>query len=41
LRQGEAIGRPLGDAAFLAALEAATQRRLRPMPRGRKPKERG
>jgi len=41
LRQGEAIGRPLGDAAFLAALEAATQRRLRPMPRGPKPKERG
>jgi putative transposase len=40
LRQAEAIGRPLGDAAFLAALEAATQRRLRPMPRGPKPKER-
>ena len=40
LRQAEAVGRPLGDAAFLAALEAATQRRLRPMPRGPKPKER-
>ena len=41
LRQAEAVGRPLGDAAFLAALEAATQRRLRPVPRGPKPKERG
>jgi putative transposase len=41
LRQAEAIGRPLGDAAFLAALEAAAQRRLRPMPRGPKSKERG
>jgi hypothetical protein len=31
----------LSDAAFLAALEAATQRRLRPTPRGPKAKERG
>ncbi|MFZ1963019.1 MAG: hypothetical protein WAU78_06050 [Roseiarcus sp.] len=31
----------LGDAAFLAALEGAAQRRLCPMPRGPKPKERG
>ncbi|MFZ1963369.1 MAG: hypothetical protein WAU78_07860 [Roseiarcus sp.] len=31
----------LSDAAFLAALEAAAQRRLRPTPRGPTAKERG
>jgi putative transposase len=41
LRRAESIGRPLGDAAFLAALETATRRSLRPRPRGPKPKERG
>ncbi len=40
LRRAEAIGRPLGDASFLAALETASRRRLRPRPRGPKPKER-
>ena len=38
LRQAEAIGRPLGTPAFLAALEAQMRRRLRAPPRGPKPK---
>jgi len=37
LRRAETIGRPLGDDAFLARLEAATGRRLRPAKRGPKP----
>ncbi len=40
LRQAETIGRPLGDAAFLAAIERATKRRLRPGKRGPKPRAR-
>jgi len=39
LRRAESIGRPLGDAPFLARIEAATARRLRPLRRGPKPKE--
>lgn len=38
LRQAETIGRPLGDAAFLAGLELTLRRTLRPKPRGPKPK---
>jgi putative transposase len=37
LRRAESIGRPLGDDAFLARLEAAAHRRLRPAKRGPKP----
>ncbi len=37
LRRAETIGRPLGDAAFLAGLEAATNRTLKPGRRGPKP----
>ena len=36
LRRAETIGRPVGDADWLAALEAQTGRRLRPGKRGRK-----
>jgi putative transposase len=39
LRRSETIGRPLGDAHFIARLEAAAGRRLRPLPRGPKPKD--
>jgi putative transposase len=38
LRLGERIGRPVGDAAFIAALERDTGRTLAPARRGRKPK---
>jgi putative transposase len=38
LRRAEQIGRPVGDAAFIAGLERQTGRRLSPAPRGRKPK---
>jgi putative transposase len=38
LRQAETIGRPLGAAPFLDALEAQTGRRLHPNRPGRKPK---
>jgi putative transposase len=37
LRRAETIGRPVGDADFLARLEARTRRRLVPQKRGRKP----
>lgn len=37
LRRAETIGRPVGDDAFLADLEAQTQRTLRPAKRGPKP----
>ena len=37
LRKGESVGRPIGSETFLAALEAQTQRRLRPLKRGPKP----
>lgn len=37
LRQAESTGRPLGGDAFLARLEAAAHRRLRPRKRGPKP----
>jgi putative transposase len=37
LRRAETIGRPLGDTAFVSALEAMTQRALAPGKRGRKP----
>jgi putative transposase len=40
LRRAESIGRPLGGDAFLARLEAATARPLRPGKRGPKPKTR-
>lgn len=40
LRRGETIGRPIGDAAWLKALEARTGRALAPGRRGRKPAER-
>lgn len=39
LRRAETIGRPLGDAAFLARIEAALGRTLAPRKRGPKPKE--
>lgn len=38
LRRAETIGRPLGDESFVAQLEAALKRKLRPSPRGPKPK---
>lgn len=38
LRAAESIGRPLGSDAFLARLERATKRRLKPQKRGPKPK---
>jgi putative transposase len=38
LRAAESIGRPLGDDGFLAHIERATKRRLRPRKRGPKPK---
>jgi hypothetical protein len=37
LPKGESVGRPIGSESFLAALEAQTQRRLRPLKRGPKP----
>jgi hypothetical protein len=37
LRRAESIGRPVGSAAFIAGLEAATARRLRPAKRGPRP----
>jgi putative transposase len=40
LRRAESIGRPLGEATFLAALEAQTRRPLKPAKRGRKPLDR-
>jgi putative transposase len=36
LRKGESVGRPIGSESFLAALEAQTGRRLRPLARGPK-----
>jgi putative transposase len=39
LRAAESIGRPLGDARFLARIERLTKRRLRPGKRGPKPRE--
>jgi hypothetical protein len=36
LRKAETIGRPVGDAAFLAALERESGRPLAPARRGRK-----
>ena len=36
LRRAESIGRPLGEEAFIARLEAATSRPLRPARRGRR-----
>ena len=39
LRKGESVGRPIGSEDFLATLEARTGRRLRPQPRGPKPRE--
>jgi putative transposase len=41
LRRAESIGRPLGDEAFLARLEALTRRSLKPGKRGPKPSARG
>lgn len=38
LRRAETIGRPIGDDSFLTRLEAMSQRTLRPMRRGPKPK---
>jgi putative transposase len=38
LRKGESVGRPIGSEAFLSMLEARTGRRLRPRPRGPKPR---
>ena len=38
LRRAESIGRPLGDDAFLARLESATGRTLKPLKRGPKPR---
>jgi putative transposase len=38
LRRAETIGRPLGDEAFITALETQTQRLLRPAKRGPKAK---
>ncbi len=40
LRAAETIGRPLGDARFLARIERLTKRRLRPRKRDPKPKQR-
>lgn len=37
LRRAESVGRPLGGDAFVAGLEAATSRSLRPAKRGRRP----
>jgi putative transposase len=39
LRRAEAIGRPLGDTAFLETLERQTGRILRPARRGPKPQQ--
>lgn len=39
LRRAETIGRPIGDEAFITALEATTNRTLRPGKRGPKPKD--
>ena len=39
LRRAETIGRPLGEEAFVTALEARTQRPLRPAKRGRKARD--
>jgi putative transposase len=39
LRRAESIGRPVGDDAFLARLEAATHRRLKPGKRGPKARD--
>ncbi|MEZ5668989.1 MAG: transposase [Alphaproteobacteria bacterium] len=39
LRRAESIGRPLGDAAFLAAIESRLGRVVSPRKRGPKPKE--
>ena len=39
LRRSETIGRPIGDAAWLEALEAQTGRAIVPRKRGPKPKE--
>ena len=36
LRHAESIGRPLGDDAFIARLEALTNRSLKPAKRGPK-----
>ena len=41
LRKGESVGRPIGSEDFLAMLEARTGRRLRPRPRGPKPRGAG
>ena len=38
IRYHQSIGRPLGDKAFLARLERATKRTLRPGKRGPKPR---
>jgi putative transposase len=38
LRAAESIGRPLGDDRFLARIERATKRRLKPRKRGPKPR---
>lgn len=38
LRRAESVGRPLGDAAFMAAIEGMVGRQLAPARRGRKPK---
>ena len=38
LRKAESVGRPVGSEAFLSRLEARTGRRLRPQPRGPKPR---
>jgi hypothetical protein len=40
LRAAESIGRPLGNDGFLAMIERATRRRLRPGKRGPKPSAR-
>lgn len=40
LRRAESVGRPIGDAEFLQAVERRTQRQLAPRSRGRKGKER-
>ena len=41
LRRAETVGRPLGDTAFLEALERQTGRTLRPAKRGPKPQRAG
>jgi len=41
LRRAETVGRPLGGADWLAALERRTGRRLAPGQRGRKPRQMG